>query len=304
MAPPPNRRSGFSRRAQYTTFFGYLAAGLGALVGGGLLIASLADSSRFSAVRTTATDVTAPVARAAAASRAESAGVIGAISGYFAAGRKNAALRQEVERARVKLVEAQAIAEENHRLKALLGLTKEDPRPAAVAMLIGSTSSSTRRFATISAGSRQGVAVGMPVRSPLGLVGRVLEVGNSTARVLLITDTESVVPVRRASDGVPAFATGRADGTLQLRLISLGINPLKHGDVVVTSGSGGLYRPGTAVAVVDKLLSDGAIARVLSDPSASEYVTVEQVWNPAVAPTPAVPATPARPNPAKHAAAK
>lgn len=293
MAPPPNRRTGFSRRAQYTTFFGYLAAGLGALVGGGLLIASLADSSRFSAVRTTATDATAPVAKVAAAGRAESAGVLSAISGYFAAGRQNAALRQEVERARVKLVEAQAIAEENRRLKELLGLTKQDPRPIAVAMLIGSTSSSTRRFATISAGSRQGVAVGMPVRSPLGLVGRVLEVGSSTARVLLITDTESVVPVRRASDGIPAFASGRADGTLQLRLINLGINPLKRGDVVVTSGSGGLYRPGTAVAIVDKLLSDGAIARVLSDPSASEYVTVEQVWNPALQPATAAAAAPA-----------
>ena len=300
MAPPPNRRSGYSRKAQYTTFFGYLAAGIGALAGGGLLIASLADSSRFSGIRTTATDATAPVARAAAASRAEGRGVFDAISGYFAAGRQNAALRREVEQARVKLVEAQATAEENRRLKDLLGLTRQDPRPAAVAMMIGSTSSSTRRFATISAGSRQGVAVGMPVRSPLGLVGRVLEVGNSTARVLLITDTESVVPVRRASDGIPAFATGRADGTLQVRLISLGINPLKRGDVIVTSGSGGLYRPGTAVAVVDKLLPDGAIARVLSDPSASEYVTIEQVWNPAVPPP--LPAPPIKPSKTAKAA--
>ncbi|MDB5726353.1 MAG: rod shape-determining protein MreC [Novosphingobium sp.] len=298
MAPPPNRRSGYSRKAQYTTFFGYLAAGLGALAGGGLLIASLMDPTRFSGVRSTATDATAPVAKAAAASRAEGRGVIDGISGYFAAGRQNAELRQEMERARVKLVEAQAVAEENHRLKALLGLANEVPRPAAVAMLIGSTSSSTRRYATISAGSRQGVTVGMPVRSPLGLVGRVLEVGTASARVLLITDTESVVPVRRASDGIPAFAVGRADGTLQLRLINLGINPLKRGDVVVTSGSGGLYRPGTAVAVVDSLLSDGAIARVLSDPSASEYVTVDQIWNPAVAPPLAAPATaPPKPKP-------
>jgi rod shape-determining protein MreC len=279
MAPPSNRRTGFSRRAQYTTFFGYLAAGLGALVGGGLLIASLADSSRFAGVRTAATDVTAPVAKAAAASRAEGGGLVSTIGGYFAAGRQNAQLRREVEQARVKLVEAQAIAEENRRLKALLGLTRQDPKPVAVAMMIGSTSSSARRFATISAGNRQGVAVGMPVRSPLGLVGRVLEVGSATARVLLITDTESVVPVRRASDGIPAFATGRADGTLQLRLINLGINPLKRGDVVVTSGSGGLYRPGTAVAVIDRLLPDGGIARVLSDPAATEYVTVEPVWN-------------------------
>lgn len=300
MAPPSNRRTGFSRRAQYTTFFGYLAAGLGALVGGGLLIASATDSSRFSGVRGAATDVTAPVAQAAAAGSSEASGFFGAIGGYFAAGRQNAELRREVKLARVKLVEAQAIAEENKRLKEVLGLTRQDAKPVAVAMMIGSSSSSTRRYATISAGRDEGVTVGMPVRSPLGLVGRVLEVGGSTSRVLLITDTESVVPVRRASDGVPAFATGRADGTLQLRLINLGINPLKRGDVMVTSGSGGLYRPGIAVAVIDKLLPDGAIARVLSDPGESEYVTIEQVWsqvaeqrasqasaNPASAPQPA-----------------
>lgn len=285
MAPPSNRRTGFSRRAQYTTFFGYIAAGIGALVGGGLLIASLSDPSRFAGARSAATDATAPVARAAAMGSAETGGFFTAIGGYFAAGRKNAELRREVEQARVKLVEAQAVAEENRRLKDLLGLARQDPKPITVAAMIGSTSSSTRRFATISAGSNQGVAVGMPVRSPLGLVGRVLEVGSSTSRVLLITDPENVVPVRRASDGVAAFATGRTDGMLQLRLINLGINPLKRGDVIVTSGSGGLYRPGTAVAVVDRLLTDGALARVLADPGATEFVTVEQIWNQMVPPT-------------------
>jgi rod shape-determining protein MreC len=279
MAPPSNRRTGFSRRAQYTTFFGYIAAGLGALGGGALLIASLSDPSRFSGARSTATDLTAPVARAAAAGRSEGSSIFATVGGYFAAGRKNAELRREVELTRVKLVEAQAVAEENRRLKELLGLSRQDPKPVAVAAMIGSTSSSTRRFATISAGSNQGVTVGMPVRSPLGLVGRVLEVGRSTSRVLLITDAENVVPVRRASDGIAAFATGRADGMLQLRLINLGINPLKRGDVIVTSGSGGLYRPGTAVAVVDRLLADGAIARVLADPGATEFVTVEPIWN-------------------------
>jgi rod shape-determining protein MreC len=126
----------------------------------------------------------------------------------------------------------------------------------------------------------------MPVRSMEGLVGRVLEVGRSTSRVMLITDTESLVPVRRAKDSVPAFAQGRGDGTLQIRLINLGINPLQKGDVMVTSGSGGLYRPGTAVAAVVELTRDGGIARVLSDPAATEYVVVEQIWAPAARPAP------------------
>jgi len=292
MAPPSNRHSGFSRKAQYTTFFAYIAAGLGALVGGGLLFASLSDSSRFAPVRSAATDATAPVAEAAAATRRESRGLFSAIGGYFTSGREHARLRREVTEARVKLVEAQAVAEENRRLKALLGLTAQEPRPVATAMMIGSSSSSTRRFATISKGGRDGVTVGMPIRSPLGLVGRVLELGSSTARVLLITDPESVVPVRRAADGVPAFATGRADGQLQVRLINLGLNPLKRGDVLVTSGSGGLYRPGVPVAMVAELTRDGAIARVLSDPGATEFVTVEPVWNPTLPSAQASPPTP------------
>ena len=46
----------------------------------------------------------------------------------------------------------------------------------------------------------------MPVTSPMGLVGRVIEVGGRSARVLLLTDSESMVPVRRSTDNVVAFA--------------------------------------------------------------------------------------------------
>ncbi len=181
--------------------------------------------------------------------------------------------------------------DENARLKAMLGLAEEEPRPIAVARLIASTSASTRRFATLGAGANSHVGVGMPLRSPLGLVGRVLEVGSNTARVLLITDTESVVPVRRASDGLPAYATGRADGSLQIRLINLGINPLKPGDAFVTSGSGGLYRPNIAVAVVSSLTRDGAIGRPLSDPGSTDFVAVYEPFAQVAAPdTAALPA--------------
>lgn len=277
---PPNRRPSYSRRAQYTTFFGYLAGVAGAVAGGGLLLISLANPSAFSWLRGWGSDVVAPVGRATSSARTGSIGLFETVGGYFAAAGQNATLRREIEAAKVRLVEAQAQAEENRRLKGLLGLSDSEARPVAFARLISSTSSSTRRFATLSAGTNDGIAVGMPVRSPLGLVGRVLEVSGNTSRVLLVTDPESVVPVRRASDGIPAFAQGRSDGTLQIRLISLGINPLKPGDTFVTSGSGGLFRPGTAIAVVGSLTRDGALGRLLSDPSASEYVAVEPIWAP------------------------
>lgn len=278
MAPSSNRRPGSSRRAQYSTFLGYVIAFLGVAVGVAVLLISTGNAGAFSGLRSSASDVVAPAAEAAAVSRSEGQGLFAALKGYFTYGVRVARNEQELDEARVKLAEAAALKDENRRLKALVDLMDVDPKPVAVARLIGSTSSSTRRFALLGAGRQQGVAVGMPVRSPLGLVGRVLETGDRTARVLLITDTESVVPVRRASDGVPAFATGRGDGTLQLRLINLGTNPLKVGDAFVTSGSGGLYWPDTAIAVVTRLTRDGAIARALSDPGTTEFVQVQPLW--------------------------
>ncbi len=279
MAPTGSRRPGHSRRAQYGTFLNYLLAVAGAAAGGALLLAAMGDASAFSGLRTTATDLAAPAGEAGAGARAESQSLLRSLGGFFTKGSRVTQLEREVAEARVRLVEAEALHEENRELRAMLKLAQSDPRPIASARLIGSSSSSTRRFALIGAGSDQGVAPGMPVVSPLGLVGRVLEGGRSSARVLLITDSQSIIPVRRASDGIVALAIGQPDGTVQLKLQSLGINPLRAGDAFVTSGSGGLFRPGIPFAVVAKPTRDGAIARPLSNPASTDFVIVEPQWD-------------------------
>ena len=277
MAPQTPRRSSFSRRAQYSTFFGYLAGVLGALIGVALLIISVRNPDIFSAPRSVAAEAVAPAGEAASHTRQVGRDFFSIVEGYVLAGTRFDKLQRELTVAKVRLAEAKAVEAENRRLKALLGLSMADPKPVTVTRLAASSAASSRRFATIGAGRRQGVQDGMPVRSHLGLIGRVLETHANSARLLLITDTGSLVPVRRAGDDVAAFAQGRGDGTLQIRLIDLGINPLKMGDVLVTSGAGGLYRAGTAVAVVQTLTNDGAIARVISDPDATEYVIVDQM---------------------------
>ena len=282
MAAPSNRRAGYSRRAQYGNFFGYIAAVVGLLVGALLLVVSTGNAGAFAGLRATAQDGTAPVAKAAAGARTGSQTIWNALSGYFTSGVRVARLEREVAEARVKLAEQAALTEENSRLKALLALTQSDQRPVVITRLIGSTSSSTRRFAQIGAGTSQGVQVGMAVRSPLGVIGRVTEVGRTSARLLLITDPESSVPVRRASDGIQAYANGLGNGTVQIRLSITGVNPLKLGDAIVTSGSGGIFRPGDAVAVVVSLTPDGAIARPLSDPGQTEFVAVEPLFDEAI----------------------
>ena len=311
MAPPVNRRTGYSRRAQYSTFLAYVAGVGGALAGGYFLLTALANHAAYGWVRGAASDVVAPVGRLGSTIRHGADTTFDTISGYATWGSENAALKREVALARVREVETAATRDENRRLKALLGLehaqpsggaanvgtANAGPAPIANAWLIASTGTSLRRYATISAGSAAGVQPGMPVRAPEGLVGRVLEVGRLSSRVLLLSDAESVVPVRSAKGGIPAFANGRGDGTLQIRLLTLGINPLKPGDAFVTSGSGGLYWPGTPIAVVSEVTRDGAIARVLSDPAASEMVEVQPAWNPTEDPSLPPPASTVPPPP-------
>lgn len=294
MARPNDRSPGFSRRAQVGIFTGYVVAALGVVIGAALLVVSLVSPRSFSTLRSAAAEVASPVGQAAASGRRGGMDVIGAVEAYFNAGRQNAALRHEVDIARADAIRTRALDQENRRLKALLGIHEASPHTIVAARLIGSTASSMRRFAVIAAGSLSGVQVGQPVRSAGGLIGRVLEVGPDTARVLLVTDPENVVPVRRASDGMPAFVQGGANGKVSIRLINSGLANLRKGDVFVTSGSGGIYTPGVPVAVVTEPNRDGGLGMLTGDPADADYVTVEEAYHPEAVAALAAPAeTPA-----------
>ncbi len=277
MAPPASRRTGYSRKAQYSVFTGYVLAGIGALLGLLLLGLSFLQPHAFAPARGLASDAAAPAGEATAAVRGGTQNLWARINGFWQAGSQNASLRSELEIARIRIAEADAIAAENTRLKELLDLASAQSEPVAITRIIGSSASSARRYAYIGVGRNRGLTPGMPVVTEKGVIGRVLEVARGSARVLLLTDSESVLPVRRASDNVVAFAEGRGDGLLRIKLINLGLNPLEVGDLMVTSGAGGYFRPGIAVAVVTELTPDGASARLVAEPSASNFAIIEPI---------------------------
>jgi rod shape-determining protein MreC len=278
MAPPNNRRPGFSKRAQYSIFASYLLGILGAVLGLLLLLVSFIDPRGFSALRTIGAETMAPVSRTLSEFGSLTGNAGDQVSAYFNAASKNAEMQRELEQNRIEILEARALRQENDRLKRLLKLNEEVPDSIAMARLISSTASSSRRIATLGVGSNSGLEPGQPVRSPEGLVGRILETGPTTARVLLVSDGKNVTPVQRASDSLPAFATGRGDGTVDIQPINIGINPFKGGDLMITSGSGGLYSPGIPVAVVIRKTETGAIGRVLANPAKVSHAIVQPIF--------------------------
>lgn len=281
MAPPGKRRPGFSRRAQYGFFLGYVLAIGGVIVAVLLLAIAVIDPRGFAAIKGAALDISAPVGGAGRSVVRFIGGIGDTIGDYFRAGSQNDRLRRELAEARRELTQRQAQDFENRRLRALLGLAQGIADEVAVARITGSSFESPRRLATLSAGSGSGVEVGQPVRSPDGLIGRVLETGRWASRVLLITDGASSVPVRLPRDGTPAIAVGRGDGTIELRTLEVGQNPFRVGDVLVTSGIGGLFPPDVPVARVSAIRGDTAIARPVADPARLDFAVVQRAYQPA-----------------------
>ena len=274
MAPPRHRRPGFSRRAQYSLFVTYVVAIAGTVVAALLLAISVVDPTGFSALRTFGAEITAPIARVTSSVRLMTQSFARDASAYIHAASKNAALEKEAKANRVKLIEGQALRVENARLRGLLKLPDDNQQQIAIGRLISSTASSTRRVATLSIGRNFGVDRAQPVRGPAGLIGRVIETGPTTARVLLITDTENLVPVMRVSDGLPAFSAGLGNGMVLIKPLNLGESPFKIGDIIATSGNGGLYGPNIPFARVIRKTSDGALGLPFADPANTPYAMV------------------------------
>ena len=281
MASPSTRRPGFSRRAQYGLFIGYVIAVGGILFALLLLVVATIDPTGFSALKGAALDVTRPISSGGRSVVRFFGGIGSGVSNYFMAGSENAALKKRLQAERQMIVEARATELENRRLKALLKLAGEVEQPVAMARIVGSSFDAPRRLATLSAGSASGIRLGQPVRSADGLVGRVIETGHWASRILLVSDGASNVPVRLVRDGTPAIASGHGDGTIDLKTLELGKNPFRRGDILVTSGTGGVYPPGIPVALVTAVEGDRTIARPLADPAALDFAIVLPVFQPA-----------------------
>jgi rod shape-determining protein MreC len=281
MAPPGGPRPGWSRRAQYGLFFSFLLAVAGLVVGLILLALSLVAPKSYASVRGAALDATAPVTGGLRAVTATIGGVFTGAGNYWDAAHQNAQLKRERELMLQRIIEAKAISQENRELKASLQLREHSRSPVASGRIVGSSFSSPRRYAIFSAGTSDGVRVGMPVRSAQGLIGRVIDSGALASRVLLISDRASIIPAKILRGGQPVISQGRGDGTVDLRPLEVGRNPFKRGDIVITSGTGGLYPPLVPIARVVRLDDDGAIARPLADPSSISFAMVEQPYEPA-----------------------
>lgn len=287
-----DRRTGFSRRRQYGVLLSYVVAVAGAAAGAVLLAISMLNPPLFSALRMSVAEVTTPVASLVSGAGQLVLAGPRAVGTYFRVHGENERLRREVAATRDLLTRARTINYDNRRLRALLAIRDRSPASVVSARVVSSTAASTRRFGLLNAGRLSGVRPGMPVRGPDGLVGRVVETGLNAARVLLLVDPDSIVPVRRTRDGLPAIVAGRGDGAVDIRSVDdLGAR-FTAGDLFVTSGTGGLYAPGVPVARVVASGRDTVVGRTVARPDTLDFALVERPFMPLPPPPPTLPPAP------------
>lgn len=180
------------------------------------------------------------------------------VKDLYAVRNENIRLKKE----RDLLLQWQAVARkldaENKSLRGLLNFVTDPEASFISARVIADTGGAFASSKVINAGERAGVRKGQASITGDGLVGRVTDVGSRSARVLLITDLNSRIPVVIQSSGARAIMAG--DNTQRPRLIHLAPGALvSQGDRIVTSGHGGAFPPGLPVGVVASV-SDKGIA--------------------------------------------
>lgn len=170
---------------------------------------------------------------------------------------ENARLRAENETLRSWYQKALILQAENKSLQSLLNMPLPSGHDVVAARIIADPGSAYARSVLVKGGSAQGIQARYPVVSAEGLVGRVVETGQNTARVMLVTDMNARVPVWIAGRKIKAMMAGNNTDFPVLARVPAD-SELQDGDYVMTSGHGGLYPPGIAVGTVEKDPQSGA----------------------------------------------
>lgn len=155
---------------------------------------------------------------------------------YGSLEKENELLRQELADEQTAAVRAMSEQDQSEQVLAQEHLDYLAGIPSVAAQVIDIGSANFEQSIEINRGSTDGVAVGQPVVSGGGLIGRVVSVSARLATVDLVDDPSFTVGVRVVRSGVVGAATGLGEGNpLQVEDVNVGAN-VKRGDALVTSG--------------------------------------------------------------------
>ncbi len=175
----------------------------------------------------------------------------------------------------VQLLEFKHLKEENNRLRALLNSPVHSDQRKLVAEIMTVNSDPFSLQVVINKGANDGIYIGQPVLNEQGVVGQIVDVSLTYSRVLLISDISHGIPVRVQRNDIRAIANGSGElNSLNLPYVPHSTD-IQAGDVLVTSGLGGVFPEGYPVASVTEFTYQ--IGQPYAQVEAKPVVSLERI---------------------------
>ena len=186
---------------------------------------------------------------------------------------QNQELRRELQQMKSWKEAALQLEQENARLLDLNNLQLDPKLTHISSIVLADSGSPFRQSVLINVGLQDGIQDGWAAMDGLGLVGRISGVGSKTARVLLLTDTASIIPATIQPSGQQALIAG--DNTIAPTIEFLeNADLVRPGDRIETSGSGGIFPPNLLIGRLELDPSGRLRVRLSADYERLEFLRV------------------------------
>lgn len=207
------------------------------------------SSGPLHATRTVVLAISSPIATAGTVLTAPFRVVADWVGGRTVSAGDYATLVKQNTTLRDRLAKLEEARLENERIHALVQFAKAENLASVGARVIGRPTDSWEGTILVDRGTRDGVKIGAPVIASGGLVGQVVDVSAIDSKVRLVTDAASGVAVIVQRTRAAGVVRGSVSGALTLDFVDKAQPPVK-GDVLITSGLGGVYPKGLVVGDV------------------------------------------------------
>jgi rod shape-determining protein MreC len=158
-------------------------------------------------------------------------------------------LKDQVSKLNARIIVNRESEVASERLRKLLDLKQALPDTTIAATVIAEDVTPWFRTVIVNRGSVDGVREGMPVVASAGVVGRIVRVASNSSRLLLVTDHASSIAATIQRSRARGVLKGRSTGVCSLEFTNRG-EDVKTGDIVVTSGIGGVFPKGVPIGEV------------------------------------------------------
>jgi rod shape-determining protein MreC len=248
-----------------------------------LMILGRADTALVERARTAVMDALAPIMSAVARPVSSVRQALQSARDYLSLRQENAALQEEMRRLEDWQNVARQLQAENESLRTLLKFAPEPGASFVSARIVADNGGAFVRTVLVAAGRRDGVRKGAAAVTGEGLVGRVAEVGERSARILLLTDINSRIPVVIERTRDQAILGGDNSDNPRLLYLPHGAT-VAPGDRIVTSAAGGAFPPGLPVGIVQSVDDGVAVVQLFVDWDRMEFLRLIDYHLPGVLP--------------------